>query len=215
MRFRPQIAGSRGAHIPAVPEGIGRGQPSRRPGPSWRKLRGAAVAARSAWNVGGRPVSDIADFEIEAGGGPMGVRIYFPHPQRSLPVLIYLHRGGWTMLGLDTHDRIMREYAAASAGRWSDWTIRSRARRRFPARCTPASPRFAAWPAASTNSGSGPTAGAGRGLVGRQSGAGTRDRAARSRRMGRLRPTLCPVEVAGTTFFSSMLIADFGEATSL
>jgi len=28
------------------------------------------------------------------------------------PALVYLHGGGWTMFSLDTHDRIMREFAA-------------------------------------------------------------------------------------------------------
>jgi acetyl esterase len=40
------------------------------------------------------------------------VRCYDPGPPAAKPVLIYLHGGGWTLFSLDTHDRVMREYAA-------------------------------------------------------------------------------------------------------
>jgi acetyl esterase len=46
------------------------------------------------------------------------LRIHYPVPDRPLPGLLYLHGGGWTLLDLDTHDRIMREYAAAT-----DWAV--------------------------------------------------------------------------------------------
>jgi acetyl esterase len=40
------------------------------------------------------------------------VRCYDPGPDVAKPALIYLHGGGWTLFSLDTHDRVMREYAA-------------------------------------------------------------------------------------------------------
>jgi acetyl esterase len=40
------------------------------------------------------------------------VRCYDPGPDIAKPALIYLHGGGWTYFSLDTHDRVMREYAA-------------------------------------------------------------------------------------------------------
>ena len=40
------------------------------------------------------------------------------HPPQGvagpLPVLVYLHGGGWVLNSIDTHDRLMREYAAAA-----------------------------------------------------------------------------------------------------
>ena len=37
----------------------------------------------------------------------------FTVPARGiLPGLVYLHGGGWTLFSIDTHDRVMREYAA-------------------------------------------------------------------------------------------------------
>jgi acetyl esterase len=45
--------------------------------------------------------------------GAVRVRIYDPGLVSPAPVLIYLHGGGFTLFSLDTHDRLMREYAAA------------------------------------------------------------------------------------------------------
>ena len=42
------------------------------------------------------------------------VRIHCPDRDRAgglAPALVYLHGGGWTLFSLDTHDRVMREYA--------------------------------------------------------------------------------------------------------
>ena len=30
----------------------------------------------------------------------------------ALPVMVYVHGGGWMLFSIDTHDRLMREYAA-------------------------------------------------------------------------------------------------------
>ncbi|MGH8237444.1 MAG: alpha/beta hydrolase, partial [Steroidobacteraceae bacterium] len=35
-----------------------------------------------------------------------------PHADGTRPALVYLHGGGWTIFSIDTHDRLMREYAA-------------------------------------------------------------------------------------------------------
>ncbi|GIL39092.1 acetylesterase [Rhodospirillales bacterium TMPK1] len=44
--------------------------------------------------------------------GDFRVRLYDPSPAKPKPALLYLHGGGWTFFSLDTHDRVMREYAA-------------------------------------------------------------------------------------------------------
>lgn len=45
-------------------------------------------------------------------GSPVRMRFYDPDPLPVKPALVYLHGGGWTLFSLDTHDRVMREYAA-------------------------------------------------------------------------------------------------------
>ena len=49
--------------------------------------------------------------------GAVRIRIYDPGvpAPAPAPALIYLHGGGFTLFSLDTHDRLMREYAAAGA----------------------------------------------------------------------------------------------------
>jgi acetyl esterase len=39
-------------------------------------------------------------------------RIHVPVEAPALGAMLYLHGGGWTMFSIDTHDRLMREYAA-------------------------------------------------------------------------------------------------------
>jgi acetyl esterase len=43
--------------------------------------------------------------------GPVRARIHRP-AAGILPGLVYLHGGGWTLFSIDTHDRVMREYAS-------------------------------------------------------------------------------------------------------
>jgi acetyl esterase/lipase len=78
------------------------------------EMRRAAALPRLAWQSGGPAMHEIAEDVIPFPHGPMRIRVYYPVPARPLPTLIYFHGGGWALLDIDTHDRIMREYAAAS-----------------------------------------------------------------------------------------------------
>jgi len=49
---------------------------------------------------------------VPAPRGPIRVRVYESGAEEAKPAFIYLHGGGWTLFSLDTHDRIMREYAS-------------------------------------------------------------------------------------------------------
>jgi acetyl esterase len=77
-------------------------------------MRAAAFAVRRAWQDGGAAMDEIVETTIATAAGSVRIRIYFPDPRRPAPALVYLHGGGWTLLDIDTHDRIMREYAARS-----------------------------------------------------------------------------------------------------
>ena len=51
---------------------------------------------------------------FDPGAGPLRIRVYLPEGAReTAPALVYLHGGGFTLFSIDTHDRLMREYAAA------------------------------------------------------------------------------------------------------
>jgi len=71
--------------------------------------RQIAEAVRAPLQVGG-PVMARTD-RMTVGGR----RLVIHRPVESdtpLPVLVYLHGGGWVLFSIDTHDRLMREYAA-------------------------------------------------------------------------------------------------------
>ena len=70
--------------------------------------RQAAEQVRAPWRKGGPPMFCSQDVNI-AG---LRSRIHIPTSTPSLGTLLYLHGGGWTMFSIDTHDRLMREYAA-------------------------------------------------------------------------------------------------------
>lgn len=58
-------------------------------------------------------MAERQDRAIATTAGEIGVRIYRPPGVApEAPALLYLHGGGFVLFGLDTHDRLMREYAA-------------------------------------------------------------------------------------------------------
>jgi acetyl esterase len=57
-------------------------------------------------------MDEVMERTIGTATGDVRARICFPTDRRPLPALVYFHGGGWTLLDIDTHDRIMREYAA-------------------------------------------------------------------------------------------------------
>jgi len=71
------------------------------------EARRIAEEVRRPWARGGPAVPST---ETTIAG--VRVRSYDPRPDTIKPALIYLHGGGWTLFSLDTHDRLMREYAA-------------------------------------------------------------------------------------------------------
>jgi acetyl esterase len=75
------------------------------------EARRIAEEVRAPWRQGGPAMHATAEREIPVCGGSIRIRLYDPTPARPKPALIYLHGGGWTLFSLDTHDRLMREYA--------------------------------------------------------------------------------------------------------
>jgi acetyl esterase len=70
--------------------------------------RAAAEAIRAPWRAGGPEMAETRETTVA------GRRLRLHRPAGAAdpaPVLLYLHGGGWTMFSIDTHDRLMREYA--------------------------------------------------------------------------------------------------------
>lgn len=75
----------------------------------------AARATTEALNLplcaGGPVMAETTDRWLPVMGRRLLCRFHKPS-NGLLPVLIYLHGGGWVWNSIDTHDRLMREYAA-------------------------------------------------------------------------------------------------------
>jgi len=76
--------------------------------------RAVCEAVRAYWAEGGPDMARTIERVFDPGAGKLHVRVYFPEGVREpAPALVYLHGGGFTLFSIDTHDRLMREYAAA------------------------------------------------------------------------------------------------------
>lgn len=61
----------------------------------------------------GLPEMETRDFAIPSPGGAMRARLHLPRPGR-LPLIVFVHGGGWTFGSVDTHANEMRRLATAS-----------------------------------------------------------------------------------------------------
>lgn len=82
---------------------------------SFPEQRAVSEKVRAYWTAGGPAMAEMFDRTFDAGGGDMRIRLYRPEgvPAGAAPAMVYLHGGGFTLFSIDTHDRLMREYAAA------------------------------------------------------------------------------------------------------
>lgn len=70
--------------------------------------RRIAEDVRKIWVEGGPEMVETRDFVVDG----LRVRLHRPNHEADSPVLFYIHGGGWVLFSIDTHDRLMREYAA-------------------------------------------------------------------------------------------------------
>jgi acetyl esterase len=80
---------------------------------SFDEARAAAERVRARWAAGGPVMAHTSEHRVPTPAGPVRIRAYDPGLDAPAPALIYLHGGGFTLFSIDTHDRLMREYAAA------------------------------------------------------------------------------------------------------
>lgn len=76
------------------------------------EMRRACEQVRAPWAAGGPTMAQRYERTLPTPAGEVRVRIHNPSNRAPKAALIYLHGGGWTTFSIDTHDRLMREYAA-------------------------------------------------------------------------------------------------------
>ena len=77
--------------------------------------RAVSEQVRARWTQDGPVMAGTRELVFDPGAGVLRVRIYRPAgADTPAPALVYLHGGGFTLFSIDTHDRLMREYADAA-----------------------------------------------------------------------------------------------------
>lgn len=94
--------------------------------------RDAYIAASEILEVPRAPLARVEDFAIPAfDGTSLPARLYAPS-HASLPVLLYLHGGGFVIGGLETHDSLCRQLALRSGAAVVSLDYRLAPEHRFP-----------------------------------------------------------------------------------
>jgi len=62
----------------------------------------------------GEPVAEVRDVAVPAPGGTIPVRVYRPQDGGPLPLVAYVHGGGWMLGSIDSFDTVVRALANAS-----------------------------------------------------------------------------------------------------
>lgn len=70
-----------------------------------------AELVRSHFTSEGPDMVRIEEIVIPYTQVGVKIRLYYPSDAPASPAFFYLHGGGWVLFSLDTHDRVMREYA--------------------------------------------------------------------------------------------------------
>lgn len=85
------------------------------------------------WNRADVALAAIHDIAIPGPAGAMRARLYLPATTPGLPVLLYVHGGGWTFGNVDSHDRCMRLLAQQSGAAVIGFDYRLAPEHPFPA----------------------------------------------------------------------------------
>lgn len=77
--------------------------------------RKKAIAYQGALSGDLPDIGGVAEHKVHAPLGDVGFRVLYPDHRRSnLPVIVYLHGGGFALNSVDTHERLMRVLALNS-----------------------------------------------------------------------------------------------------
>jgi acetyl esterase len=81
----------------------------------------------------GPAVAEVRDLTVPGPGGDIPVRVYTPDAAGPLPIVVWLHGGGWAMGSIDTYDAPVRALAVAAGAIVVSVEYRLAPEHRFPA----------------------------------------------------------------------------------
>jgi acetyl esterase len=101
---------------------------------SVEQARLAYAATAEVLDLPRAPLSRVEDITLPAAdGAPLAARLYAPVAgTKALPLLLYLHGGGFVIGGLQTHDSLCRQLARRSGGAVLALDYRRAPEHRFP-----------------------------------------------------------------------------------
>ncbi|MFT4119909.1 alpha/beta hydrolase fold domain-containing protein [Bradyrhizobium sp.] len=73
--------------------------------------REIAERVRAQWTAGGPVMAKTEDLMAPTRHGEVELRVYTPARRKLSGALLYIHGGGFVLFSINTHDRVMREYA--------------------------------------------------------------------------------------------------------
>jgi acetyl esterase len=82
--------------------------------PSIDQMRAAHNAEAERLSGPGEPVAEVREAAAPGPAGPVPLRAFAPTTGAPLPVIAYLHGGGWAVGSLDSFDTLLRRLANAS-----------------------------------------------------------------------------------------------------
>lgn len=59
-------------------------------------------------------IAEVRDVTLDTAAGPVRARLYHPAPGETLPLLFFMHGGGWVFGTIETHDPLCRALASAA-----------------------------------------------------------------------------------------------------
>ena len=59
-------------------------------------------------------IAEVRDLTLDTVAGPVRARLYHPAPGTALPLLFFMHGGGWVFGTIETHDPLCRALASAA-----------------------------------------------------------------------------------------------------
>ncbi|CAN5428154.1 alpha/beta hydrolase [soil metagenome] len=73
--------------------------------------REIAEQVRAPWTAGGPVMERTTEQMVPTRHGEVLIRTYYPKERRMPGAFLYIHGGGFVLFSINTHDRLMREYA--------------------------------------------------------------------------------------------------------